>query len=286
MAVDENLWNESFGALDPGSLPKWPCPSCGKNALELDKKKIIYIQNKNQYRPEDFKKEDFEESIWLGIFKTIATVYEKFQYFQHKFVGFLTCKECGESVSFIGRAEIPIELSGQHTYRTTQLYPEYFSPPLHFFPLDKRYPVSIQQNLIRSFSFAFNDAASAASAIRQSIESLLDEVKIENEDDRGRRLSLFDRIQKLGGENKQHADLFDAIRFLGNEGSHSGRVNRSDLIAAYVVVDHILDEIFIRPEVRNKVLKSGRDLTNAYKPDSKQVKDLSKANEKQRGPMV
>lgn len=269
MAVDEELWKKSFGALDPNALPSWPCPSCGKAKVALDKKSLIYRQNKVQYHSDDFKKEDFEESLLLGILLALAKAFEKMQFAQNKFVGFLICKECGESIAFGGRAELPRETGNPSTLLSTRLYPEYFSTPLPFFPLDDRYPVSVRRCFVRSFGFAFNDAASAANAIRQGTESLLDELLVPRLDERKNRMSLFDRIKKFGETNKDCAELIDGIRFLGNEGSHSGKVNRLDLISAFAVIDHVLDEIFVRSDARRKALESSKGLANTYKKNLK-----------------
>jgi hypothetical protein len=62
--------------------------------------------------------------------------------------------------------------------------------------------------------------------------------------------------------------MLDAIRFLGNEGSHPGKVNRADLVAAFEVVDHVLDEVFVRSKVRKKVLASSKNIAEAYRPKS------------------
>ncbi|MDD5300905.1 MAG: DUF4145 domain-containing protein [Gallionella sp.] len=268
MAVDVELWHKSFGALDPKALPSWPCPSCGKASVILDSKTLVYRPNKTQYNPEAFKKEDFEESMLLGILKAFATAYEQMQWVQHKFVGFLKCKDCGESISFAGRVEIPRETANRPTSLNIRLYPEYFSPPLPFFLLDSQYPVSIRERFNRSFGFAFNDAASAANAIRQGVESILDELGVPRVEQGKSRLSLYDRIRKFSEINKECAELLDAIRFLGNEGSHAGKVNRADVVAAFEVVDHVLDEVFVRSKVRKKVMKSSKDIAKTYRPQS------------------
>lgn len=268
MTVDEKLWNKSFGALDPKDLPHWPCPNCGKMSLVLDRKTLIYRPNKTQYNSDDFKKEDFEESLWLGILKGLAIAIQKMQWVQHKFVGFLTCKDCGESISFSGRAEIPRETANGSTYLSTLLYPEYFSPPLPFFTLDNHYPPSVRQSFIRAFGFVFNDAASAANSIRQGIELILDEFDIPRGEQGKSRLPLYDRIKIFSETNKECAEMLDAIRFLGNEGSHQGKVNRADLVAAFEVVDHVLDEVFVRSKVRKKVLASSKNIAETYRPKS------------------
>lgn len=268
MTIDKDLWDKSFGALDPSSLPSWPCPACG-NSLVLDRNSLNYRKNAVQYNPADFQNENFEENLWLGLLTAFATAYEKMQWIQHKFVGFLECKSCGETIAFSGRAEIPRKGTSQASYLKTKIYPEYFSPPLPFFSLDNRYPTSIKQSINKSFGLVFNDAASAAGSIRQAIESLLDELGIPRDSQDKRRLTLHDRIKKFGDVNKEHAELLDAIRFLGNEGSHSGKINRKDLISAFEVLDHVLDEIFIRLEIRKKIMESGKDLADTYRPKAK-----------------
>lgn len=272
MAVNANLWKRTFGALDPSSLPAWPCPTCGSTKLVLNSKSILYRPNKVQFSSEDFKKDDFELNTFLGVLNAFAHVYEKLQFVQHKFIGYLICSECGESIMISGRAEIPKEVSNKPTQYSTRIYPEYFSPPLNFFFLDKRYPLSVRQNFIRSFSLTLNDVASASNAMRQGIESLLDELFIPRENERNKRLTLSDRLDRFGETYAECAEMLEGVRILGNEGSHTGKVIREDLIQAFEVIDHVLEEIFIRQIARRKMLESSKNLANTYKSGPKLLK--------------
>ncbi len=266
MAIDKELWLKSFHVLYVDSLPAWPCPRCETGKLSLVSDSLVFRKNPTQYTPAAFQREDFTDNMVLNILGVMVSALEKMQWEQHKFVGFLECKDCMEAVAVSGRAEKFRQSANADRPPSTRIYLEYFSPPLPIIPLDSRYPDNVRQCVARASGYIFNDAGAAASTTRQAVELLLDSLRIPAVDSDGRRLSLHNRIVSFGKTHKDYADLLDSIRFIGNEGTHSGKVERADVLAGFEVLDHVLEEIFVRSEIRKKITESGKGLKEAYRP--------------------
>ena len=58
-----------------------------------------------------------------------------------------------------------------------------------------------------------------------------------------------------------------AVKWIGNEGSHPGSVSRDDLLDAFQLVEHLLDEIFINR--RAEMSKISRKVLRHKGPSSK-----------------
>lgn len=88
------------------------------------------------------------------------------------------------------------------------------------------------------------------------MELLLDHLKVKrfelDKTRKRRRLSLHRRIQIFGHKDAELASPMQAVRWLGNEGSHPGSLKKDDLLDAFEMVEHLIDEIF---EKRRKTIQ-------------------------------
>ena len=125
-------------------------PSCGKTNVgaSITMDSIDIGRTRFRYHSDEFKKEDFEERSFLGYVIAFATAYEKLQFVQHKFIGFLICENCGESIVFGGRAECT-ERNSQSTDLPERLgYIRNISHCYYIFLLlDDRYPAERSEKL-------------------------------------------------------------------------------------------------------------------------------------------
>jgi hypothetical protein len=136
--------------------------------------------------------------------------------------------------------------------------PRYFTPHLRIFSLPKNAPAEVAEEIENSFSLFFSDPSSAANHIRIAIENLLTHLKIKRYDtNRGRRtyLSLHKRIELLPRKFEHLKDLFFAIKWLGNAGSHSNKsISADDVLDAYELMDELLVEIISSKRKKAKSL--------------------------------
>ena len=262
--INIDLWKRS-APYSITSLPTWPCPFCGKEALRPDFKSIKFKTSKRQFDPDSFKMDNFEDNLFLGFLAALSTAIEKSSWVQSRFVGFLDCRSCGDNVCFSGRAEIYKKTSQEGPDHPARLYPEYFSPSLPVFTLSDQYPEDVRKLLLRSFSLLFTDPPSAANIVRRAIELLLDNLEIAKVNSKGKKVNLYNRISFFEESHPELKGILHAIRFVGNEGSHSGGVSKIDLIDSYEIVDYVLDELFLRSKTRSRVRNLSEKMTPSFR---------------------
>lgn len=92
-------------------------------------------------------------------------------------------------------------------------------------------PTTVPENAADAMRQAFTsfwaDRGSAANSLRISVERIMDAENIE----KGKR--LVDRIAGFGKKHPNMEGTLDALRFVGNVGSHEGDVGREELLDAF-----------------------------------------------------
>ena len=110
-------------------------------------------------------------------------------------------------------------------------------------------PRSSKKSLNESFKLFFVSPSAAANGVRIALEELLTELKIErytlNRKGEEIRLTLGQRIDKLPDEYSHVQEMMNAVKWLGNAGSHSNdEIKIDDVMDAYELTEHILEEIY------------------------------------------
>lgn len=129
----------------------------------------------------------------------------------------------------------------------------HFEPSLKIFIPPKDTPVLVEKALDISFSTFFSSPSLSLSALRSALEVLLDEMEIASIDAKGNFLTLVKRINLLPEGSREIIEPANAIRWLGNDGTHAGgfRVRKSDVLDGYRIFEHIL--IALYPEKRASI---------------------------------
>lgn len=126
--------------------------------------------------------------------------------------------------------------------------PNYFAPHLKIFEIPKDTPEAVLKEVSKSFSLLFCDPSSSANQIRVALEHLLTHLKIKRfTTNNGRKifLALHKRIELLPSKYAHIKDIFFAVKWLGNAGSHSNyEVSLDDVLDSYELMNELLVEIF------------------------------------------
>lgn len=263
---EKSIWQQTIaGRLSIDSLPQWPCPRCNTGYLLLDKKRLNVAKSRDLFRQKEFEKDDFGENLFLGLLTVVSHVIESLQWLQARFSGLLYCtnKECKETVSVIGRAEIWNSRYPQGDPKPTPPYiiPEYFSPSLQIFKLKTEYPTTVRAELGRSFSVFFSEPNSAGSRLRSAVERLMEANNVAGN-------TLHAQLIKFSESETELGELLQAIKLLGNEGSHSDKVTKQDVLDGYEVFNHVLDELYNLRSTRALLKKTSTKIADKYKPKS------------------
>jgi hypothetical protein len=141
----------------------------------------------------------------------------------------VSCNGCGQFVVAYG------DIS--KTSPVPTLIPRGFYPPLPIITIPPKTPRKVARELNLAFSLFWVDLGSCANKLRISVERILDEFKIPP----GRLDGRITAFQKV---DPDHAATFDALRRVGNVGSHAGDNTRTTILDAFEVFQHVLDQLF------------------------------------------
>lgn len=192
----------------------WPaitCPTCRLAILTGDRS---FKTKRSAESKRFYKEEEGFEPDWIhGVFN-----------------GVLTCSnaQCEETVVVAGVYKI-VPAQTRHEQYTQCLQPRYFDPPLCLMELPSGVPEETARAVADASSLILINPGAAANRLRQAVESLLTARKVKRFETRTNRktkanyrhrLSLHERIAILRISIKDAADLLEAVKWIGNDGSH------------------------------------------------------------------
>ncbi len=224
---------------------RYQCPTCSKGYLNVVEDSFSEKETKESRAMHDHPEwgPEYFETVYSGILECSNTA----------------CKDVISS-SGIGwdEEEYFYDEEGHPDRDYVRYYrPVIFSPHLKPFSFPKDMPKNVSKEIEKSFSLIFIDPPSSANHIRVALEHLLTHLKIKRfATNNGRRnfLSLHKRIELLPQKYESIKDIFLAVKWLGNAGSHSNHdVTLDDVLDSYELTIELLDEIFSK---KRKIAKS------------------------------
>lgn len=234
------LWPPIFSEKE---IPAFPCPRCTSGTMRLHKTGVRMLEGDHAQRHRagpDFEPDNQE----------------------YRFTAFLQCDDnrCGEVASMAGDL-VSVEHEDE-TYggvlidvlRPAAIVP---APPIIRAP--PKTPKTVRAPLAVAFRLYWADPSSSANKLRASVEALLTDRGIPryNKPKPGKKramLSLATRIDKYGlkltggttgGKAPSQKVLLNALRWVGNAGSHEGAgVEHSLLLHAFEIHEHVLEVVY------------------------------------------
>lgn len=255
--MNKDIYTSRFFEND---TPEWACPTCGRGVLRI--KKGTFATEASRRSQEAFSHEAWEPE-WTELVYSCLLVCSN-----HK------CKEIVANTGTGGVICDDVEdVDGNWGQVHRKVFrPKYFEPHLKLIHVPDECPASITMLLDESFKLFFSCPSAAANAIRTAIETLLTELKVKRTaptraGKRRRRLSLHERIALLPPKYTSLKELIEAIKWLGNAGSHgSDGITTNDVLVAYDLTEHVLAEIY---EGKDKELRSLAKKINKKKGPTK-----------------
>lgn len=231
--MDQNLWRSSFRK---SRIPAFSCPECGEGKLEL---KSGSYQSQEGKHFKDWKKDTDNEDIYEG----------------ERFICFLVCDidPCAEIIAVSGAIGTVEEEVQGHQRLVPALEPKSMYPAPHIFRLSERLKPEVEKALIESFELYWTDKSACANRIRAAVEALLDGYKIPrttiNKKHKRVDLNLSSRIDKFAAKITGHTDALNALRTIGNVGSHKGGSTEEEVLTAYRLLEGVLAELIDKKSV-------------------------------------
>jgi len=264
------------GYFDFDNIPRFSCPNCGLGQLRLEKNTLTSrlptwirkLPESSLYYDENGQKEPDQNDVFENY---IGEVIASF---------FLQCdlNNCKEPVLVSGllkhelENEYDVDQYEISTCEVENFYPISFYPTLHLFEIPKKTPKKVTYELVNSFSLFWISPPACGNAIRVTVERLMDEVNIPltiiSAKGKETTLTLHQRIEKFGEDFKDLSDLLLAIKWIGNDASHTSDLYHSDVVLAYELFERCLLELF--EESKTERLKNfANEINTQKKPISK-----------------
>lgn len=245
--MDRTVFKLPFTAT---GATKYPCPTCAKGYLMISEHFFMEKETKDSIEGRkhdgDWDAERDGSIVYSGIFECSNIV-------------------CKDVVSSSGMGRIEEEFYYDEKGLTARDYVNYFMPVVFYphlkpFYCPKNTPENVSKEIDKSFALIFIDPPSAANHIRVALEHLLTHLKIKRfttKDKKKSFIPLHNRIMLLPHKYDSVKDIFLAIKWLGNAGSHSNKtVTLDDVLDSYELTIELLDEIFSkRRESANSMAK-------------------------------
>lgn len=219
-------------------ITEYKCPHCQKGYLLLDKKYFFEKQYGSSIKEGTFKindyEEDYDDRFYLG---TIA--------------GQLKCNhpDCAEITSFIGQTKFFTDCYDDENGREIEvlekvIFFKHFIPSIRIIELKSEYPKELEKILLESFSLYFSSYSACVNTLRILLEKLCELHGIKSTTNNGGYKKLGNKLKELKFYDKVKY-LLEAIKWIGNDGSHSLEViKKDDLDLTYKFVKKVLDEIY------------------------------------------
>ena len=183
--------------------------------------------------------------------------------------------QCGEKIAVAGKGELYATLTNEPVdiqyrgERYSVYIPKFFEPALNIFIVPESCPENISCQIRKSFSHFFNDLNACANSIRTSLELIMNEQGIPNTNGKGKLMSLAQRIEKFDDTNPELKPLIEAVKWIGNAGSHIEDVDKSDLLDGYELLNFVIEELYERGNLFLKMGQKADRINSTKKPLSK-----------------
>lgn len=225
--MNRNLWRIGFD-----KLPSWTCPHCQRGLLQ-PLNNYPHVEE-TEYSKEEQKQPESEPD-WT----------------MERFVALLKCDiaHCGEVVAVAGNrvAELYQDYEARQQNWESVLVPLFVRPAPHIIPVSKNLSPACSTQLRKAFELYWLDKAACANRLRIFVERLMDhfQVPIEGLGNKNKkhRLDLSERIAEFDEMKPGHKDALDALRHVGNYGSHEGKADDDALLDCFELLEDALAEL-------------------------------------------
>ncbi|KYP87362.1 hypothetical protein WB91_21750 [bacteria symbiont BFo1 of Frankliniella occidentalis] len=223
-----------YTSFTEDKIPHWRCPACHNETLEIV--------------PGSFFKEKTSETMLSQ-----DEIWFEYDHYKMIFSCMLRCsrKACLEPVAITGKGWL--ECRPDYESETIN-YVEYFRantfhPPLPVFIPPGDCPEDVCRQLKEISALLAAHPSAAINTMRTVLEMLLDTLSVPREAARAGKdpitLTLHRRIDEYPALLGDYKDAFMAIKWLGNQGSHSNkRIRQSHIEDACTVLDDLIQKIY------------------------------------------
>lgn len=214
-----------------------PCPECGDGTVTLDRE-LMSI------------KDPQSEELLIRINARLEGESE----LTGACSGKLICRnpQCGRTLLVSGdwAYDVNVDNDGRQSW-IDYIRVRYISPPLPLFTPPAKTPEKVAAAIHAASELLWISPSAAANQLRQAIEELLTVKGINRtyitKNHRKKRYTTHDRIgmfRTADPANKEVADTLEAVKWIGNSGSHETGLTIAEVLEGADLLEHALIELY------------------------------------------
>jgi hypothetical protein len=244
MAINRDIWLNSFLK---NHFPNWNCPYCGTGVLRPTSNSFHYWESADSRKiGKKYMRElnyPFDtEGQMLGM-----------ELSDYRYSVLLKCNNayCQEHITSCGGGYVVEEYSPEisDTFFYDKFYPIFFYPSIEIFSVSEKCPKEVINQIKSSFKLFFADPPASANYVRKAVDSILTDKKIKRLtiNPKGKKIpiNLHNRISEFEKKNPTVSKKLFAIKWLGNEGSHTDKITKNDVLDAYEILEEVIDDLYV-----------------------------------------
>lgn len=220
------------------SWPPMPCPECGEGTVSLHKE-LMTLRD-----PASNELMELIDANREGLSELTGTCS-----------GHLTCsnRQCSRTILVSGDWSYDIDVSdvdGRQTW-VNYMRVRYLAPPLPIFTPPVKTPAKVAAAIHAAAELLWINPNAAANQLRQAIEELLTHKGINRtfitKKHKRQRYTTHDRIgmfRDANPANAEVADTLEAVKWIGNSGSHESGLTIAEVLEGADLLEHALIELY------------------------------------------
>ncbi len=209
--------------------PTLPCPACHRRTLAPEKLVTQETEQSERWHSEDHWEPEWISGFFHGTFRCANT----------------SCREVAVAVGDmkVDAVFVPGTRNWHGEYGEFLLLRSML-PALPLIDWPDRAPQSVRERVDDASRVLWSDANSAANRLRAAVEELLTAQRIRKQDDKRKRLSTHARIELLREKKSVVADVLEAVKWIGNEGSHEDVLSVVDVLRGAALLEKAVHLIY------------------------------------------
>ncbi len=188
---------------------------------------------------------------------------------QGVFSGTLHCQNasCQELVAVAGRwitdvLEDPDPTDGMSYGEHLRI--EYLNPAPPLIQVPEQCPDTVRAMVLSASTVLWLRPAAAANFLRSAVEYLLDAKRVRKTGENRRRLSLHGRIVEFRASRPEEADVLEAVKWIGNEGSHGDGLTTEEVLEGADLLSWAIESLY--DEEARAMRRRVRDINRRQRP--------------------
>jgi hypothetical protein len=216
----------------------WPhisCPTCLRNSVALETLENAPSGESSRSRSHEAWEPEWETGTFYGSLKC-------------------STPSCSETISIAGEYKVDMREGVAETW--DELYDTFYRlrfamPPLSILNPPAEAPEDVKEAIARASQILWIDPSAAANRLRFAIETLLTACKVRRyiaKNGKRNRLTTHHRIGEFKQKNLNAGEALEAVKWIGNSGSHEDRLTIADVLDCADMLGHALRIIYNREE--------------------------------------